>query len=135
MIQAIKLSPEQWANLSKESNAAVFGEVVEPANERIDFALLTLEDDKPLGFLTFQEKDSESLYLQYGGVVLGARGRGTELLDFNFKGLFEQGYKRISFLVENTNIVMLKVALKIECLIIGVRNYKGKVFVEFGKEV
>lgn len=44
------------------------------------------------------------------------------------------GYRRIAFLVENTNEAMLKLAMRCGFLIVGLRTFKGLILLEHVKE-
>lgn len=130
-----KLPKEHWALLARNSNIAVFGEQMDPKDERIDFTYVALEDDKMVGFVSCQERDADSLYIQYGGLVKPKQGQGFGSEGFpNLLAMIASEYQRVGLLVENTNMPMLKMALGAGFLVIGMRNFKGKVLLEMGKE-
>jgi hypothetical protein len=135
-MQVKKITKEDWTKLSALAHKAVFQEIMPEGRERIDFALiLEKENGEIMGYGTFQERDADSLYWQYGGAFLG-----TKSSSMTFPGYLvmlkwcKEHYKRVTTLVENTNLVMLKFALSAGLMIIGVRMYNGKVLVELGKE-
>ena len=75
MIEIIKIEPSHWVKLfSEDAHMAVFGENKPATLDRIDFTLLALDNDKPIGYMTCREFDSESVYWQYGGVVDEKKG-------------------------------------------------------------
>ena len=49
----------------------------------------------------------------------------------NAKWCFDNGYKRITTYIQNTNSPMLRIAMKVGFKIIGTRTFKGDVMVEF----
>lgn len=134
-MEVVRLTPDKWATLSKNANMAVFGEIVDPGLEKIDCAYLILDKDSPVAFTSIQERDRESAYIQYGGTMPQHRGKGfgkeffTMILDEVFKT-----YKRVGMLVENTNIPMLRLGMSSGFVIIGMRNFKGSILLEMGRE-
>lgn len=130
-----KISKDQWALLSKNSNAAVFGEQVNPSSERIDFAYILLMEESMKGFASCQERDADSVHIQYGGIALPFQHKkiASKTMHLLLHKLAEQ-YKRVTMLVENTNVPMLRLALSHGIYPIGIRTYKGSVLVEMGKE-
>lgn len=123
--------------MSVNAHLAVFTEQWSLDLERIDFALLTVdENDIPLQYVTIREKDSKTAYLQYGGSFPSVKG--TVLSRKSFRAILDEldrtGYERVTFLVENTNKPMLKLALIEDFLITGVRIWDGSVLIEHLKE-
>lgn len=130
-IQVIKYSPKDWEIYSESAHRICFHEI-KPANfDRIDFALLCVSNDVPCAYVTCREYDHETVYFQFGGAFPGTQGGMKswkcyeKLTDFA-----RTKYRRITTLIENTNTVMLKFAMKMGYRIIGIRNYGGSVLLE-----
>lgn len=132
----LRIEKDDWKTYSESAFTAVFGKLKSSDTERIDYAFLVIEEDKPLVYVTVIELDSETAYWQFGGIFPWGQGKkwGLELLRTL---LFEQAKytKRVGFRVENTNYPMLKLALNERFQIIGSRFYNGSVLVEFIKEL
>jgi hypothetical protein len=129
-VKVIKCSPEEWKNFSQDAHKAVFDEVRHNDLDRIDYAIIAHNYERPIGFTTCRETDSESLYWQYGGCFECDRGymavKAFEAL-FNFS---KENYKRISTLVKNDNVNYLHMLMKFGFRAIGLRNFKGDIFLE-----
>jgi len=129
-LSVIKCSPDKWAHYSKDAHKAVFGEIREPELDRISYAMLIHNQEKPIAFTTCRELDSESLYLQYGGCFSGNVGipsiRAFEAVLRESKGK----YKRISALVKNDNVNCLHMFMKFGFRAIGIRYFKNEIFLE-----
>lgn len=128
----IQLDPEQWASYGKHAHTAVFGKILPPELERISFALLAIgRDGLPMSYVTCKEQDGESLYWQFGGSFPGTKGGvGSVAAMREFLKWCSARYKRVSFLVENDNYSMLKLAMKFDFKISGIRNFKNSVLLE-----
>jgi hypothetical protein len=128
--EVIKCTPEKWANYSKYAHRAVFGETRDPQLDRISYAMLVHNNDRPIGFTTCREIDRESLYWQYGGCFDGNKGipavRAFEAV-FNDS---KQKYKRISTLVKNDNVNYLHMLMKFGFRAIGIRVFGNEIFLE-----
>jgi hypothetical protein len=128
----VKITKAEWETMAPNAHRAVFGQVLPDGSTRIDFALLAVDrSGTPMSYVTCQERDAESLYWQFGGSFPGTKGTVGSLQAMEaFLGWCRDHYKRVSFLVENSNKAMLKMALATGFSIIGTRNYKGSVLVE-----
>lgn len=136
-IEVEQISKEDWRLMGEHAHRSTFAEKREAKDERIDFALIAVlkKSNLILGYVTCREVDSETVYWQYGGSFHDVRAS-----IHNFKAYClmldycAERYKRMSTLIENTNRPMLKMAAKAGLLIVGVRNFKGKVLLEHGIE-
>ena len=138
MIVVHKLSVKQWEDLAEKAHGVVFNESRPAHFDRVDFALVAVDDDQKLmiGYTTMREISHDTIYWQYGGSF--PEYRGTPIAAKGY-ALFiqwckEHGYKRITTLIENNNKAMLKLAAFNDFIIVGVRNFKGKVLLEHGLE-
>lgn len=130
---------EDWVDSWQmhRSYAKVFHEERSIKAERPDFALICSLDEKPLAFVTCIEMDSETLYWQFGGAFDEAKRslvpmRAVQACLNESKAM---GFKRVRFMVENSNLRMLKLALGAGFVISGTYFAKEKLFVELLKEL
>lgn len=132
-IEISQLDPDQWSVFSEDAHRACFSEYRPAYKDRIDYALLAHDPYTRgiLGYVTIRELDDESAYWQYGG-AFPSIAKGTYVLRtyLKFVEFMSNRYKRVSTLVENTNVSYLKLAMKAGFRIIGTRNFKGIVLVE-----
>lgn len=126
-----RLSPANWFDFSVGAHRVVFGEEKDPSTDRIDYALLAVDAEKPVAYITCRELDSETIYWQFGGAFPGTRGTAVSFRAYLlFIAYAKAHYKRVATLIENTNLVMLKMAMKVGFRIMGVRLFKGQVLLE-----
>lgn len=130
-----RLTKEQWAPLSENAHIVAFNEKKAVEGERIDFALLVKRDGKLTGYCTCKEYDAKSLYWQYGGAFPGTKETSVSLPAYmRLVWWSKQNYDRVYTLIENSNLVMLKMAMKVGFRITGVRNHHGKIYLEHSLE-
>lgn len=136
MIRVQRISKEDWKEkFAEDAHISVFKEPWPADFERIDFALLTVDDeDNLVQYVTLREMDKESVYLQYGGSFADYRGSIKSFESYStILDYLSESYKNVGFLVENTNFPMLKFAIKKEFVIVGTRYADGKLFLEHFK--
>jgi RimJ/RimL family protein N-acetyltransferase len=128
-----RISKEDWAMMSENAHLICFDEKRPSFMDRIDFALLNVRGDKPLSYCTVRELDAESCYWQYGGAFPNTKGSTTSYHSYRLFAdwCFANGYDRITTYIENINTAMIKIALKVGFLIVGVRTFKNKIYAEF----
>ena len=119
-----RISKEEWRErFSHNARMSVFGEDLDPAVERIDFAYLVADGstDQLYIYCTFYEMDSTSLYLSFGGAFPDSRGtdKTKEALLGLYKYLGKNGYKTVNYHCKNTNPAMIKLGLKTGAVIVG----------------
>lgn len=131
-----RVDRELWKTMSENAHVVVFCEKRPSEMDRIDFVLIQGEEGTPQSFATVRELDSESVYLQHGGCFPGTKGKAmaAEHLRRFCTHLFAEGYKRICFLVENTNVPMVKIALQNAFLVTGLRVFKTQIMLEMSCE-
>lgn len=118
-IRVERVWPEQFNLVAKDIHFGTFGEERDPDKNRIDFALLCVnEHDKITAYSTLVELDDESVYMQHGGSVEGTKFETVKsylqmIADLKSK------YKHISTRVFNYNIPMIKLALQAGFIIVG----------------
>ena len=63
MIEVIEIDSLMWAEkFSADAHKIAFGQLKNPGDERIDFALLAVRDNTPLGYVTCRELDAKAVY-------------------------------------------------------------------------
>ena len=128
-----RISAEDWkAGIGEDAHAIAFQKRLTPDMERLDYALLCIEPktNSPVGYVTVRELNEDSVYWRFGGAFpilskVSVLNAFCELINWSE----DKGIKRISFLVENNNKPMLKLAMASGFKIIGIRNYNG-IFLE-----
>jgi hypothetical protein len=132
-LRVVQIMSEKWAELSERAHLIVFNELKKPEMDRLDFALLVESaSGEPMQYAECRELAKGSLFLQYGGSFPGTKGsiKSVRCLEEIIEWCEFASYKRISFLVENTNEAMLKLAMRMGFLITGIRMHKGNVLLE-----
>jgi hypothetical protein len=132
-LTVIKVEKEQWReHFSAHAHRATFGKLRDPLQERIDYALLCVDGEVPVGYVTVRELDHETVYWPYGGVFPDWHAT-PKVLRIARKLFRSQGTlaPRLRFLVEHENVPMLKIALQLGARIVGVRASSPEFYVEF----
>lgn len=132
MIIVEKLLPDKWNPLSENAHLITFNEVKHSDQDRISFALIVKnENEVLLGYVTCRETDSDTLYWQYGGAFPGTIKTSVTFLGYQaFANWCRPRYKRIVTYINNTNVTMIKMALKIGFLIKGIKVWNNHVLLE-----
>jgi hypothetical protein len=128
-----QISREQWAEVSEVVHAEVHDKHKPASWDRIDYALLVTRGQEAVGYVTVRETDHETVYWQFGGGFGWARK--SVLMLMSLKALVSwqlEKSKRITMLVENTNVSMLSLAMKIGFRVIGLRVVNTHVLCEMG---
>ena len=126
-----KLSPSEWALISESAHMTCFKEERKKSMDRIDYALLTTRDGVPCSYVTVRELDSRSVYWQYGGAFPSAEKGIKAFNDYcSFVSWHCERYDRVTTLIENNNIAMLKMALHCGFRIIGIRYFNNSILLE-----
>ncbi len=131
-IEVEKIHSKDWAYLSEDAHLIAFQELRPVESERIDFALVAKRmPDKLMGYITCREHDSETLYWQFGGAFPGTRESSLTFKAYQkFVDFCQTRYKRVTTIIENDNVVMLKMAMRVGFRVVGIRFYEGKVLLE-----
>lgn len=127
-----RVEKDNWNTLSEDAHGVVFGEKMPRDLPRYDYALVCENAERRLvSYATVRELDAESVYWQYGGVFPAFRKtpKSFEAFSMQVDWCLER-YKRLSFLVENDNKAMLRMAAKKDFMITGVRTFKNLVLLE-----
>jgi hypothetical protein len=130
-MEVVKLSSQEWKAFGTEAHLICFNEHFPAEQNRIDFALLVHENNVPLAYGTCREFDAHTVYFQFGGAFPSAKNTVKSFKAYlKILEAASSHYKRATTLIENTNIPMLKFAMKAGFLITGVRNFKGSILLE-----
>lgn len=135
-MHSVCFSSTEWKMYSEHAHLAVFGELRPKEMDRIDFCIVIEKENLPMSYATIRELDSETAYMQYGGAFPSSE-KSVKAFDcyiLTISELKKKNYKRISTLIENKNIPMIKFALKCGFLIVGIRTFENKIYCEFLKE-
>lgn len=131
-----KILPQYWHKLGELAHTICFGEHRPESLNRHHFIIGVFGNKELAGYFTCLEMDSETVYIQHGGVfpnyektvnVVPGYLKMLELLS----GDFRRAWTRI----ENKNSSMIKMALKAGFIIQGVYVFKRKTFVELEVEL
>lgn len=134
-MKIVEIAKEDWSRFSEAAHKACFNELRPASLDRIDYALLVIENEVPMAYATIKEYDPEYAYWQYGGSFPPCRDSFKSWKAYKMVHEYtKEKYKRVSTLIENTNTVMLKFAMKIGFKIIGVRYFGGSIMLEHFKE-
>ena len=131
-IELKRLGADEWARFAENAHLATFGEFRSKGKDRIDFALLAIDEhDTPIGYMTVKELDSETVYWQFGGALPDYKGTNTMWHAYVAASAYcKERYKRVFTYIENTNPPMLKFAMKLGFRIIGIRNFGKHILLE-----
>lgn len=133
-----KFNRDEWLNGQEMSVCyhEAFSDKRLESIERCDYALAVLRDEKLCAFVTCIEMDGETLYWQFGGAF--DEIKKTISVIESYQAAIDKsrdlGFKRITTRIENTNIAMLKLAMKCGFLIVGTWNFKNTVYLELLNE-
>lgn len=131
------MSKEEWKVIAGEVHRGVHGSVRSPEADRVSYVICAYDNDEPFGYITVQERSSKVAYFQWGGVFPCDRGTVKTYNAYKLAIEFaKKMYDQIETRVENVNVYMLRLAMKVGFLITGVSMDKGgRVFLELTMEV
>lgn len=126
------LSIEEWKPLAEQAHLVVFSTLYPSEHQRFDGVLLATDEfDTMLAYVSFREFSYDVVYWQYGGAFPGIKGG---IHSFNvyqeFLKTHFQKYRVVTTLIENTNVAMLKFAMKVGFRITGIRCVGESVLLE-----
>lgn len=131
MISINRIAKEEWVKYSELAHKAVFKKNKPAHFDRIDFALLAKQGEVIEAYVTCREHDHETLYWQFGGAFQDAKNSIKAHRSFiAMLEVCKAQYKRVYFLIENTNFPMLRLAMKAGFRIMGVRAYQNSILLE-----
>lgn len=134
MIIVHQIQKAEWETLAENAHLAIFGQDLPPCQERIDFALLSVDQakDEILGYATCKELSPTALYLSYSGAFPPASKSILAWVCYKagMEKLAQLGYTTIFTKIQNTNRGMLKMALKMGFKIVGIRHMDGCTMLE-----
>ncbi len=132
MFELLEIPRFEWvAYCSEAAHEAAFGTVKKAESERLDFALLAVKNEIPMGYITCREHDDKTVYWQFGAAFPGTKGTaGTYKIYSAAVEHCLKRYDRILTYIGNTNTAMLRLAMQVGFRVTGVRNYDGEILVE-----
>lgn len=134
-IEIERIEKDDWKKLSEKAHLIVFSEHKPADLDRIDFALVAKVGTKLLGYVTCREMDGKSIYWQHGGAFPGTRNSSVSLACYlRLVWWTKQHYDRVSTYIENTNVVYLKMAMKVGFRIVGIKTFNGHIYLEHAME-
>lgn len=127
-----KVEFDKWA---EQAHLVTFNEHRPIEMNRYDFALIATDSGKLIAYGLCREFDSETLYLGFGGCFPEYQ-KSRKAVEWYEAGIqwALSNYKRVTTLIENENIPMLRVAFHCGLRIIGVKLFKQQIFCELMRE-
>lgn len=136
-IRVHKLTAEEWVPMAEKAHIVLFDEVRPAYMNRIDWVLMAIKNDIPMGYVTVRELDGENIYWGYGGAFPGTINTAwaVSMYKKGIEACEKMGFKNIFSSVKNTNVSMLKMALSQGFLVTGVRVFKDEIYCEINREL
>lgn len=126
-----KLLPEEWSSMSEDAHLTTFGVNRPKELDRHHFVMLVTHEKNLGGYFTCLEMDKETLYIQFGGVFPTYQKTVNASVGYAlFIEWAAKNYAAVWTRIENTNIPMIRLAMKVGFLITGVSVNKEKTFLE-----
>ncbi|CAK0758162.1 hypothetical protein CCP2SC5_2480002 [Azospirillaceae bacterium] len=131
-----KIDGTTWKReFSEAAHAAAFGEIRPRGIETADFALVCFADDNMAGYVQCIEMDKETVYWQMGGAFTESKGNFRVVPCYmDMVTWCLERYKRITTRIENENISMLHLAMKMGFRVCGTWNFGGRIYLELLNE-
>lgn len=134
MYEILRVSSEEWRDkYAANARLSVFGEILNPDEERIDYALLVTQDKELVIYTTFKELSKVHVYMCFGGSFPNARGKSS-LVRGAFLSMLEHSYKtynEITFHTKNTNYPMQKLSMHAGFLVVGLTYTDKNILLEY----
>lgn len=129
-----QFAPKDWFTISESAHAAAFGELRPASVDRIDFALLTVEDktDTVVGYVTCTEINAFILNWKFGGAFPPIRGKASLLSAYRatIEWCAKGTWTHLTTLIKNDNFPSLRLAMSVGFKIIGIHYFEGEILVE-----
>jgi hypothetical protein len=127
-VEVKSFSRDEWKKVSKGIHLYAFDEHLEDDQETISLALMAIKDETPQAYCTLIDLDKYTCYMQHGGALPGADKFTTTKSYVKLVEWVKNKYPRITTKIRNDNIAMIKLALGVGFVIIGVEFYDDGVF-------
>lgn len=129
--EARLITPKEWDEIAIQAHTTVFGEERDNSLNRHTYVVGVFVDRVLGGYFTCIEMDSETIYIQYGGVFPNFEKTLHVLPGYKaMLTVLKERYLRAWTRIENTNLSMLKMALHFGFLVVGTYTFKNKLFLE-----
>lgn len=128
--RAEKIPNEKWD--ATAAHVVTFGENRPSSLNTFHFILGAIDEENQVaGYSTCIEMDSETLYLQHGG-ILPNYAKSVHVLNAYGKCILwcREHYSRVTTKIENKNMRMLKLAMHMGFLVVGTSTFKDKIFLD-----
>lgn len=124
-----KVSYMEWNKLAQSAHKIAFGEERPSWMNTFDFAIVCFNNDQIMSYATVIEMDKKTAYMQHGGAMPNVKGTAASYHCYDATiGFLKERYERITTRIENTNLAMLKFAMKQGLLIVGVDHWPNECF-------
>ena len=126
---AHKFTAEKWKEFASTAHEAVFKEGLAKNCAEIDYALVIVDEENntPCGYVTVKDMKNGICYWQHGGVFEGVKGTPKSFKVYQFAvNWAKDKYEKVFTMIENKNIAMLKFALSVGFIIIGMKLVSDK---------
>lgn len=131
MLRIETITKEDWSKFSAQAHLISFGENSHPHEDRIDYAILVIDGEKPAGFATIKEMDCSTAYMQHGGAF--PEHEKTVHVVKQYRSMLKflsTKYKYVTTRILNTNSAMLRLAMSSGFVINGTYFHSPKLYVE-----
>ena len=116
-----RISSENWAKVAEDAHITCFKEYRPKWINAIDYAVLVHDDEKPCAYATIIEMESVIAHMQHGGAFPGTQGTVNSFKAYNMIiGHLAEFYDGLTTNIENTNTPMLKFALNVGFVPVGI---------------
>lgn len=134
MYEILKIDPETWKEkYAANARLSVFGEIVEPEDERIDYALLVAKDKELVIYVTLKELSRRHVFMCFGGSFPNSRGK-SELVRGAFLTMVEklfETYDEVTFHTKNSNYPMQRLSMHAGFVVVGITFGDKHVLLEY----
>lgn len=132
-----RLEIKDWSGpMSEMAHIISFGESRDATLNRFDYALVLFDTKEDMaGYSTIKEMDSETAYMQHGGVFPNYE-KSVHVVNGYSKiiGWLREHYKRATTKVDVNNHAMIKLAWALGFEITGTSVFKDKIYLELTNE-
>ena len=127
-----RLSKDQWDEFSQHIHLKVFNENLLPVRTRFDYALLCIIDEEVASYSTIREVSDDAVYWQHSGCLPKYRNSSVAFKSYlmGLEYCLEAGAENITHMIANTNLVAIRIALKVGFLVVGTRTYDGTTYLD-----
>lgn len=116
-----RISPEAWNKIAEDAHFVCHKEIRPKDQNTIDYAVVVYDDEKLMAYATIIEMEKRVAHMQHGGAFPGTQGSANSFRAYKSIIMhLSEFYDALITNIENTNTVMLKFALKIGFIPVGI---------------